>query len=86
MVDITVPPSLVRMTIQTISRIGTCGYCVNDFLTRTVMTGSAGTGTIGVNIVFSSLYFSPVVYNMTFTAELAIGKIVGTYCNCMCMT
>jgi hypothetical protein len=50
------------------------------------MAGGAGTGPVGVNIVLSSFYFTPVGYNMTFTAELAIGKIAGTYCNCMCMT
>ena len=42
---------LIRMTIQTMSRIGTQGYCINNLLTRAVVTGGAGTRTVGSDIV-----------------------------------
>jgi hypothetical protein len=80
---------LVRMASQAIGGIGPKSYCINHLLSRTVMTGGAGTGTVGGNIMFGSLNFRPVRHNMTAGAERArriIGKVTGTYCHCMCMS
>ena len=74
------------MAVQTIGRIRTQGYCVNHLLSRTVMAGGAGTGSIGGNIMFSSIYFSPVRHNMTVGTEGARRikrKIVGAFGHCM---
>ena len=71
---------LVRMASQTIGRVGAICDGVHDLLSRTVMTGGTGTGSVGGNIVLNAFDFSPVRHNMTVVAELArriIGEIIG---------
>ena len=59
---------LIRMAIQTMGGISAQGYGVDHLLPRAVVTGKTGTGTVSVDIMLDSLYFSPVSYNMTATA------------------
>ena len=60
MVDIAVNSKLlVGMAVQTIGGIRTKTYRIYDFLSSTVMTGGAGTGTVRVYIMFGSLNFNP---------------------------
>ena len=90
MVDIAVHGQiLVYMAIQTIGRVGTQGYGVNDFLSWAVMAGSAGTGPVSGNIMLGAFDFRPVRHNMTFAAKSArriIGKVTGTQYNRMGMS
>jgi len=84
MVNTAMGRRLIRMTIQTIGGIGTCGYYVYDILSRAVMTGGAGAGPVGSDIVFNSLNFRPVPYNMTGAAGRAVRKVIGAERDC-CM-
>ena len=61
---------LVRMASQTVGRVGAQGNGIYDLLSRTIMTGGAGTGPVSGNIVLDALNLCPVLYNMTVTAEL----------------
>ena len=63
---------LIRMTIQTMSGIGTQGYCINNLLSWAVVTGRTGTVPVGGYIMLGSLYLRPVSHNMTVAAWLAI--------------
>jgi hypothetical protein len=47
------------MTIQTISGIGTQGYCINNFLSWAFVTGKTGTVPVGGYIMLG-FYCSPV--------------------------
>jgi len=70
------------MAVQAMNGRGACGYCDLDFCSGAVMTGGAGTGPVGGNIMFNTFNLRPVGHNMTVTAELArriIGKVVGAY-------
>ena len=80
---------LVGMAVQAMGRPGAGGYGINDLLPRTVMTGCAGTGPIGEDIVFNSFNFRPVCYNMavrTRGARRIVGEVIGTDCHGMDMT
>ena len=59
---------LIRMTIQTMSGIGTQGYCINNLLSWAVVTGRTGTVPVGGYIMLGSLYLRPVSHNMTAAA------------------
>ena len=59
---------LIRMTIQTMSGIGTQGYCINNLLSWAFVTGQTGTVPVGGYIMLGSLYLRPVSHNMTVAA------------------
>ena len=83
MVDIAVNRQLlVGMAVQTIGRIRTKTYRIYDFLTSTVVTGGAGTGTVRGYIMFGSFNFSPARNDMTTGTERTrriIGKVTGSH-------
>ncbi len=75
---------LVRMAIQAMGRGGTQCEGVDDLLTLAVMTGGAGTGSVGRNIVLDLLNLSIGRDIMAGTAELArciIGEVIGSDCH-----
>ena len=72
---------LVDMAVQTVGRVGAQRDGVNHLLPQAVMTGGAGSGPVGVNIVLDGFDFFPVRHNMTDIAEQARGikgEIIGT--------
>ena len=70
---------LVQMAVQAMGRVGSRGDSGNHFRPRTVMTGGAGTGTVGGNIVLSSFDLGPVRHDVADAAELAriVGEVSG---------
>ena len=76
---------LGRMTIQAIGRVGACCYSGHNFYSRAVMTGGAGTGSVGGNIMLGTIYFSPVRHNVTIAAGKTTRNVSGIQCNGMCM-
>jgi len=73
---------LVRVTVQTIGRVGRCNNRVNYFLTRTVVTGVTGTGAVGRDIMLSAFDLGPGRNHVTGTTESSrslIGQISGTF-------
>ena len=74
------------MAIQAVGGIGAQSDGVNDLLSRAVMTGGAGTGPVGGNVMLDALYLNPVRHHMAVAAESPrriIGEVVGTDCHCM---
>ena len=69
------------MAIQAIGRVGACCDGANDLRSWTVMTGGAGTGPVGGNIMYDAFDFRPVRNNMTVAAMEARrieGEVVWT--------
>ena len=67
----------IGMTIQTVGRVGSQRYGVNELLPRAVVTGGAGAGSVGGHIVFS-VNCSPVRRGMTAPAGRAARQVSGT--------
>jgi len=61
----------IGMTIQTLGRVGSQRYGVNDLLPRAVMTGGAG----AVGHIVLSVNFSPVRRGMTAPAGRAARQV-----------
>ena len=56
---------LVRVTIQTVGRIGAEDDRVDRFLTRAVVTGVTGTGAVGRNVMLGPFDLGPGRYHVT---------------------
>jgi len=69
MVDTAVGRRPGRVTIQTVGRIGSRSDGVDDLLSRAVMTGGAGSGPVGGNIMFGAFDLSPGRHHMTAAAR-----------------
>jgi len=83
MVEIAVSRQLGRMAIQTVGGIGSSRDGVDDLLSRAVMTGGAGTGPVGGNIMLGAFDLSPVRHHMTAAAGCAVRKVAGTQGDCV---
>ena len=69
------------MAIQTVGGVGAQSDGVNDFLSRAVMTGGAGTGPVGGDVMLDALDLSPVRHHMAVATERprrVIREVVGT--------
>jgi len=85
MVDTAVSSRFIRMTVQTVGRVGAQGDGIDHLLPRTIMTGFTGTGPVGGYIMFSAINLGPVRHDMTVTAGCAVRQVTGTQRNSMAM-
>jgi len=79
---------LVRVTAQAVGRVGTQRNRINNFLTRTVMTGGAGTGAVGRNVVLYAFDLGPGRDDVTVATQLTwslVGEIARIFCDGMGM-
>jgi len=80
---------LVRMTVKTVSRVGTQGDSINHFLPWAVVAGGAGAGAVGGNVVLYALDLGPGRNHVTVAAGRSRGvkgEIAGAFCNSMDMS
>ena len=78
MVDTAVSHGLVRVAMQAVGRIGACCDGANDLRSWTVMTGGAGTGPVGGDIMLSTINLRPGCDHMTAAAGSPVRKVSGT--------
>ena len=74
------------MTRQTVGRVRASCDGVDNFLTRAVVTGGAGTGAVGRNVMFNAVDLGPVGNRVTIATQLTrgvIGEIARTFSNRM---
>jgi len=80
-IDITVNGQVfVRMTIQTVGRVGTKCDRIDNFLTRAVVTGITGTRTIGGDVMFDTFDLGPGRNHVTVVTGLTrslVGEVTG---------
>ena len=80
---------LIRMTVKTVSRVGTQGDRIDHFLPRAVVAGRTGTGTVGGNVVLCALDLGPGRNHVTVAAGRSRGvkrEIARAFCNGMDMS
>ena len=77
---------LVRVAIQAVGRVRTCGNRSDNLRTGAVVTGVAGPGAICGDVVLSYFDLGPCRYNVTSTTESTwsfVGQIVSTFGYCV---
>lgn len=85
MVDTAVGRGLVSMAIQAVGGIGACCDGVHDRLPRTVMTGGAGAGPVGGDIMRGTFDLRPVRHAMAAATGAPVGEVAGSQRNSMGM-
>ena len=86
MVDVAVRRGLVRVAIQAVGRVGARGDGRYDFWSRAVVTGGAGTGPVGGDIMLSALDLRPGRDHMTGAAGNPVRQVTAAQANGMGMS
>ncbi len=79
----------VRVTVQTVGRIDSCGNRSGGFRTGAVVTGVTGSGTVGGDVVLGGFDLGPVGNDVTTTTDCSrcfVGQIACPFGYCMGMS